>query len=300
MVMGWNQIGLLQAWLAASWCQLPLIVRGESNAKRGRAGWKRLIHHWLLSIPDRFIAIGKSNLGFYRRSGVKDSKVEFGPYFVDNSFFAAQAGATDRPAQRRSWGIDDGDVCLLFAGKFESKKRPFDLLAAVASLPAAIRRSLVVLLVGAGPLEAALRAQAEAAGLRVTWAGFLNQRAIPAAYASADLLVLPSDHGETWGLVVNEAMACGVPAIVSDQVGCADDLVRPGKTGLVYPMGDVAALAKSIEMLATNPELRREMGEAARTVVTTEYTIQRTVDAIIDAVHSLTGRTRAHAESRNV
>jgi glycosyltransferase involved in cell wall biosynthesis len=292
LVMGWNQLGLLQGWFAAKWCGVPLIVRGESNAKRARAGWKRALHRLLLSIPDRFVAIGASNREFYRQVGIADSAIDVAPYFVDNAFFATRAAAVDRADQRAAWGIAESDVCLLFAGKFEAKKRPFDLLAAVAALPADVRSRIVVLMVGAGPLEASLRAQAEAAGLRVAWAGFLNQSEIPAAYAVADVLVLPSDHGETWGLVVNEAMACGVPAIVSDQVGCADDLVRPGETGLVFPMGDVAALAKAIVALATNPERRRAMGEAARAVVTREYTIERSVEAIVGAVSTLVGQPR--------
>jgi glycosyltransferase involved in cell wall biosynthesis len=77
----------------------------------------------------------------------------------------------------------------------------------------------------------------------VHFAGFKNQSELPACYSAADALVLPSDGGETWGLVVNEALACGVPAIVSDQVGCADDLIRTGETGFVFPCGDVAQLS---------------------------------------------------------
>lgn len=293
LALGWNQWGLLQAWLAARWCGVPLIVRGDSNAKRGRSGWKRGLHRLLLSLPQRFLAVGASNARFYGDSGVRQERIDLTPHFVDNAFFATRAAALDRSAQRASWGIGPDDCCLLFAGKFEAKKRPFDLLAAVASLPAGLGERVVLLMVGAGPLEAELRAQAQAAGLRVTWAGFLNQTQIPAAYAAADLLVLPSDHGETWGLVVNEAMACGLPAIVSDQVGCADDLVRPGQTGLVYPMGDVAALAKAIASLASDPGRRRALGEAACAVVTSEYTIERSVEAIVKAVATLPGRRAA-------
>ena len=77
--------------------------------------------------------------------------------------------------------------------------------------------------------------------------GFVNQSELPAVYASADVLVLPSDGQETWGLVVNEAMACGVPAVVSDAVGCGPDLIEPGRTGATFPFGDIAALAAAIE-----------------------------------------------------
>jgi glycosyltransferase involved in cell wall biosynthesis len=283
LVMGWNQFGLLQAWFAAKRLGLPLLVRGDSNAKRPRPAWKRWVHRVLLGVPDGFLSVGESNARFYCESGVPAERIQYAPHFVDNAFFASRAAVVDRVAVHASWGISEGDVCVLFAGKFEAIKRPFDLLAAVTVLPAKVRRRIAVLMVGAGPLGVTLRQQADAAGLRVTWVGFLNQSEIPEAYAVADMLVLPSEH-ETWGLVVNEAMACGVPAIVSDLVGCANDLVRPGETGMVFPMGDVAALAKAIEALASNPERRRAMGEAARALVTREYTVvrcQRALEAIV-------------------
>jgi glycosyltransferase involved in cell wall biosynthesis len=301
MVMGWNQLGLVQAWLAAKWRGLPLIVRGESNAKRLRVRWKRSLHRILLSLPDRYIAIGRSNRRFYLESGVADGAIADAPYFVDNAFFASRAMALDRTAQRAAWGIRADDVCVLFAGKFEDKKRPCDLLAAVAGLPEHVRARIAILMVGAGQQADRLRSMAQAHGLRAVWAGFLNQTEMPAAYAAADLLVLPSDHGETWGLVVNEAMACGVPAVVADQVGCADDLVRDGETGLVFPTADVAALGAAIARLVTDPELRRALGDAARRVVTNDYTVQCSVDAVVATVDALmrgpAGRSAGAASS---
>jgi glycosyltransferase involved in cell wall biosynthesis len=113
-----------------------------------------------------------------------------------------------------------------------------------------------------------------AEGLPVSFAGFLNQSQIAAAYAATDCLVLASDHGETWGLVVNEAMACGLPAVVSDLVGCAEDLVEPGVTGLCYPCGDTAALATCLAAMARDPAAAARMGQAAREQVEREFTIE--------------------------
>jgi glycosyltransferase involved in cell wall biosynthesis len=86
---------------------------------------------------------------------------------------------------------------------------------------------------------------------------------MPSIYAAADLLVLPSDHQETWGLVVNEAMACGIPAVVSDAVGCGPDLIETGRTGAVFPLGDIAALAEAVRStLALEPSsLRRHLSK---------------------------------------
>lgn len=287
LVLGWNEHALLRAWWSAWWLDLPLIVRGDSNARRRRPLWVRFLHRCLLSIPTRFLAVGLANAEFYRAAGVSSERIRYAPHFVDNVFFSGRAGNIGRAAARSRWGLSAQQFCVLFAGKFESKKRPIDLLQAVHELPEESRAAVRVLMVGSGRLEEELRDNARSLGVSVIWAGFLNQTEIPFAYAAADVLVLPSDHGETWGLVVNEAMACGVPAIVSDEVGCANDLVRHNETGLVYPVGEVVALSKAIESLRSDPERCQAMGESARALVTTEYTIDRSVGVLIEMVHEL-------------
>ena len=77
-------------------------------------------------------------------------------------------------------------------------------------------------------------------GPTASFVGFLNQSEISRAYVAADCLVLPSDANETWGLVVNEAMASGLPCIVSNACGCAEDLVEPIRPDLCYPVGDIS------------------------------------------------------------
>jgi glycosyltransferase involved in cell wall biosynthesis len=118
----------------------------------------------------------------------------------------------------------------LFVGKFLPRKRPLDFLSALDRLKSTGER-IWGLLVGSGPLEKEIREHVGRHQTPCTLTGFLNQRQVAAAYAVADVLVLPSNAEETWGLVVNEAMACGVPAIVSDAVGCGPDLITEGKTG---------------------------------------------------------------------
>jgi glycosyltransferase involved in cell wall biosynthesis len=124
-------------------------------------------------------------------------------------------------------------------------------------------------------------------GVQTIFAGFLNQSQLGAAYAAADLLVLPSDSRETWGLVVNEAMACGRPAIVSDRVGCAGDLVTDGATGAVFPFGNVDALARHLVEFAADPQRLRRMGGQARARVQRGYSIENSVDGTVRAVRSV-------------
>jgi glycosyltransferase involved in cell wall biosynthesis len=141
-----------------------------------------------------------------------------------------------------------------------------------------------LLIVGTGPLEPELRARSETARIPVTFAGFLNQTEIPAAYAAADCLVLPSDYGETWGLVVNEAMACGLPAIVSDRVGCGPDLVTNGETGFRFRFGNTEDLARRLEEMARlGEEGRRAIGERARERIIRAYSIEKAVANTVKA-----------------
>jgi glycosyltransferase involved in cell wall biosynthesis len=135
------------------------------------------------------------------------------------------------------------------------------------------------------------RALAVRERIAATFAGFLNQTEMPKAYVAADCLVLPSDYGETWGLVVNEAMACGLPAVVSDRVGCGPDLVEDGVTGRIFPFGEVAALAGVIRSLADRPARLVEMGRRASDRIT-RYSVDAAVAGTLDAVRYVTRRSR--------
>src|SRR5690606_18532281 len=155
---------------------------------------------------------------FYRRLGVGGDRIFMAPYFVDNSRFAAEAEmhSAERMSLRRAWKIPDEAFCALFAGKLEEKKRVSDFLKAI-EIAHGRGVPLQALVVGSGADLARAKALVADCGLPVTFAGFLNQTEISRAYVAADALVLPSDFGETWGLVCNEAMVCGTPAIVSQR-----------------------------------------------------------------------------------
>ncbi len=282
LLTGWQSAVLLAAPLLARRAGARCLVRGESNAIRRRPRWLDRAHRALLARYDAFLTIGGANREFYRRHGVADDRLFACPYFVDNERFATGAAAADRSAERRRFGVPAGAVCFLFAGKLEAKKRPLDVIAALARQSGARVHLLVV---GSGALDTEVRRAA--AGLPVTFAGFLNQRAMAGAYAAGDCLVLPSDHGETWGLVVNEAMACARPAIVSDQTGCARDLVLSGRTGWVYPCADVAALAACMAGAASDPATLEVMGRAAQAHVRAGYNVERAADAVVAAARVL-------------
>ena len=152
---------------------------------------------------------------------------------------------------RQEWGIRGGGIVLVFSGKLIPKKDPLLIPAMIGELPESLRCRIHLLVAGDGELRPAMEAACrEALGDRVRFFGFLNQTEIGRVYAAGNLLVLPSRRGagETWGLVVNEAMQFGLSVLASDGVGCAPDLVTP-ETGRVFRSGDSAAAAAAFRDL---------------------------------------------------
>jgi glycosyltransferase involved in cell wall biosynthesis len=116
----------------------------------------------------------------------------------------------------------------------------------------------------------------------VTFAGFVNQSEMVCAYVAADAAVLPSQT-ETWGMVVTEAMTCGIPCFVSDQVGCGPDLISPGRTGDTFPVGDINRFADILIRYSAEPERLREMGLNARNRVR-GYSVEAAVTGVLEAL----------------
>ncbi|HWB10169.1 MAG TPA: glycosyltransferase family 4 protein [Pirellulales bacterium] len=253
LVFGWNKKCFLQAVLACRRRGVPVLMRGDSQLATQRSRLKKaakyLPYRWFLRRIDAHLFVGQRNRDYLRHYGVSDKRLFFCPHFVDNEFFASRAAAASaegRSAQiRSSLGIPADAFVLLFVGKFVPRKRPADLIDALRrALESPGGRDVYAVLVGDGPLRGSLEQSAAACNGRVRFAGFRNQSELPAYYEAADALVLPSDASETWGLVVNEAMACGRPCLVSDAVGCGPDLVDNGLTGFRFALGDTATLAQ--------------------------------------------------------
>ena len=245
LALGWHTYSFWQVFRAARRARIQLVLRGESNLLQPRPFWKSLARRCLLKRVFRqasaFLAIGSLNREFYRSHGVPDKKIFEAPYFADNDRF--RAGIPKREEARRKLGIGADEFIFLFSGKLVPRKRPLDLVEAWGRLPPASREASRVVLIGEGALRPDLERRTAAFPKgRVQLLGFRNQTELPELYAAADAIVLPSDYGETWGLSVNEAMAAGARAIVSDRAGCGPDLVVGGVTGEVFPCGNISFL----------------------------------------------------------
>jgi glycosyltransferase involved in cell wall biosynthesis len=293
IVCGWQSRYLLDALFRARREGVPCVVRGESNALRPRPWWKRALHARLLRRFCAALAIGTSNRDFYLRAGMAPEAVFWAPYAADAARLAPEADRLRgrREGLRDAFGVPRDAVVFAFVGKLQAKKRPLDFLRAVARASREVPR-LCALVVGDGEERAEALRVARAEGAPASFPGFLNQGRIAEAYAAADALVLPSDHGETWGLVVNEAMACGLPAVVSDRVGCGPDLVLPGRTGSRFPFGDVPALASLLAEMARDPDRIRREGAAARERVRA-YSVEAAVAGTVEGIRWVLGARAA-------
>jgi glycosyltransferase involved in cell wall biosynthesis len=282
LVIGWYERFLVHGALLARALGVPLIVRGDSHMGTPRGRLKSAVMHLtypaLLRVFDVALYVGQRNFDYYRHFGYPAARLFHSPHCVDTERFAGSATPQARAVLRSRLGIRNDEKVVLFAGKLVPFKRPVDAVEAVAQL---MRRSVSarLMVAGSGPMEADVRARAQALGVTVDFLGFQNQTEMPSAYAAADLMVLPSTGRETWGLVCNEALACGTPIVVSDQVGCAPDLAKDGLVGRTFSMGNITELADACAATFANPP-----SSAAIRAVSDQFSIQRAVGGIAEAV----------------
>ena len=207
------------AWIAiaaAKWSGVPILFTTEAHSLRSWAAQSK----WRLRLKKfymrRILSLGKVLLTMSSGSfqqlvalGFPESRIVLSPYSVDNDWWARQAAEVDRDAVRADWRIPSDAAVALFCAKLQPWKGPSDLLEAFAR--AGVTNSYLVF-AGDGALKSGLEKRAAELKIadRVRFLGFQNQSQLPSVYRASDLLVLPS-HYEPFGLVVNEAMICGLP-----------------------------------------------------------------------------------------
>lgn len=259
---GYNYVA---SWQALHWSgkrSIPFLLWIESTAadQRRRTWVVEALKRKFLARCRAFVVPGRASQAYLRELGMPDAAVFVAPNAVDNAFFAERAAAAraNGDAVRTTFSLPAR--YFLFVGRLVEAKGVFELLSAYAKLDAALRLAVGLVLVGDGEARSAL--EELAARIRpgtVRFAGFVQKEELPQFYALADALVFPT-HSDTWGFVMNEAMACGCPVIASDVAGCVPDLVEDGWDGKVVPAKDAAQLASTMEYLATHDQERREMG----------------------------------------
>ena len=291
IIIGWHYKSAWQALWACWKTKTPVMMRSDSNLHTERSLAKKIVkkpfYSWFIPKLDACLPVGTWSRDYFLHYGARPDRIFIVPHVVDVDFFRKEAESwrPRRSELRRRWHLVEDATVFLFAGKFIPKKRPLDFVHAIASANSNGNR-IMGLMVGDGPLREACEETVRVTTAPIRFAGFLNQSEIPSAYSVADALVLPSDGGETWGLVVNEAMASGRPSLVSDRVGCGPELIVPGETGEIFACGDTRRLASLLGSYGKQRDRLKEMGVEAEQKTTQHVAAAvRAVISALDAVN---------------
>lgn len=266
LLIGWSIELVWLAWFLRIVRQIPVVVLSETTpqsfANHPKPAWRVKLLRWLLKRSDSVLFVSQRNRLFFEQMGVISNRLFFAPYSVDNDRFSTEIERM-KPQQRdlrQSYGLNPDLPIFLFCGKLIPKKRPLELLEAY--LKAGLKERAQLLFVGEGQLRSKIENMAVEAGAEhVHLLGFLNQSQMPLAYLLGDLLCLLSGPDETFGLVVNEALVCGLPVIVSDAVGCGPDLVG-AENGWVVPVDNIKQLVETLRKAYNQRDNWSRMGLA--------------------------------------
>ncbi len=257
----------LASWLAADWARrkkIPFLLWNESTSAdtRNLRQSVEFLKRRFLGLCAAFLAAGKSSRDYLLAFKVPASNIFFAPNAVDVDSYSTLAARARNSAEAVRLRFNLPTRYFLYVGRLVPEKGVFDLLRAYAALDDSSRSQIGLVFAGDGPARAALAQQA-APFPDVRFTGFLQKEETPTVYALAQALVLPT-HSDTWGLVVNEAMACSVPVVVTSVAGCAADLVIEDVTGFQFAPQDRDGLTLILKKFVQFPDLTQTMGANSR------------------------------------
>lgn len=208
--------------------KVPVWFRGDStllDEPKGfsiKKSFRRIFLKWVYSYIDKAFYVGTHNKAYFKAHGLKENQLVYAPHAIDNDRFADPNGKFSEEARkwREDLGINSSSKVLIFVGKFEEKKNPFYFRKLIEEAG----KDITGIMVGNGHLEKDLKSNVPK---NLLFLPFQNQSKMPVIYRMANALILPSiGPGETWGLVMNEALACGIPVFASEKCGGAIDLIN--------------------------------------------------------------------------
>ncbi len=275
------------AWQALRWARkhgVPFLLWSESNVLDARANfwWVEATKRRFIRACQGFVVPGTSAAEYLSIFAIPAAKVFVAPNAVDVERFAKGADEARRDPDRRA-RLGLPQRYLLCVGRFVREKGVFDLLSAYATLPPETREAVGLVFAGDGPERAELlRRSRQIDPGQVIFPGFLQRDELPAYYALADGFVFPT-HSDPWGLVVNEAMACGLPVIATGVAGCVADMLQDGKNGSVIAPMEPESLLLAMQALLRSPELREQMRRRSLET-SSRFTPQAWAEGIVRAV----------------
>jgi 1,2-diacylglycerol 3-alpha-glucosyltransferase len=268
MCGGYNYLASWQAVLWAKLRRVPALLWSESTAhdQRRRGASIEFLKSRFLRLCDDFVVPGTASAQYLTDLGIADDQIFCAPNAVDIDLFWSLTQNPDQQLQLRAT-LDLPPRYFLYVGRLVKEKGLFDLLRAYARLDADLRSEVGLVLAGNGVDQVELMEEASRIGPgAIRFVGFVHREDLPTLYALADSVLLPT-HSDPWGLVVNEAMSCGRPVVVTSVAGCASDLVKDGWNGCVVSPGNIPQLSAAMARLAGDSELRRQMGIRSREMI---------------------------------
>jgi glycosyltransferase involved in cell wall biosynthesis len=228
---------------------------------------KEWVKKRIYSLFDTALVGGTYSREYTEFLGIPRDKIFLGCDVVDNDYFARQADYSRENSfrQREKYGLPEN--YYLCVSRIDGKKNIVRMLEAYELYRKTAKdRAWHLVICGSGPMESELQLVARDKGLQVIFAGFTQIVDLPAYYGLARCLIFPS-LGDTWGLVVNEAMASGLPVLVSKACGCAPDLVQKGVNGYIFDPYDVCGLAQLMLKMSSGELNLEGMGQVSRKII---------------------------------
>jgi len=260
--------------------KIPILFRGDSTLLRSQSFIKSFARSvylkWVFSFIDYALHVGTENKRYFLKYGLKENQLIFAPHAIDNDRFADTTNRYQSEANewKKTMGLSDNVLTVLYAGKLEAIKNPFFIIDFAKRFTG---QPVNFIVAGNGPLEKKLK-QLAALYPKIHFIDFQNQQKMPVLYRLADFFLLCS-VSETWGLGVNEAMACGRAVIVRNTCGCAIDLVQNGKNGFGFDTSEMDLLYNAINTVLNHPEQWQKMGAASEEIISF-YSFENIVTAI--------------------
>ena len=269
-VNGYTSVTAWFAFLIALISGTPIIFRGEADLHNRRSLGKRFVKRLVLTplfrLLDAFLYSCTSNYNYYRHYGVPKDKLFFCPSAIDNDWYWEQERCLQNrnDDKKSTLEISSTAFVILFVGKLIPRKRPLDLLLSFEQLEQ--ENDIALIYVGEGPEREKLEKYVLKNRIKdVYFTGFQNQSQIPAYYSIGDVFVHPSERDPS-PKVLNEALAMGLPVVVSSEVGTAVDLVQVGCNGYTFPVGEQRELVEAIRLVMENPTRASKLGACSREI----------------------------------
>ena len=280
---GWHHFTHWLALVYAEITKTPLLIWSESTLKDERITSiiKHKLKSWIVNQADGYIIPGTAQKNYLLNLGAREDRIYMAPNAVDSAFFASQAQhyRQQKAVWKEKLGIKG--CVILYLGRLIDEKGIPELLEAFTKLSG--NKQITLVIVGDGSRSQYYHSYTQQHKLdNVVFTGFQPQSALPQYYGIADIFVFPT-RSDTWGLVLNEAMAAGLPIVCSDAAGAAPDLVVNGENGYLVPVGDVEKLSEKLQILVEDENLREKMGLHSQDIIA-NYTPQKMAQGLKEAI----------------